>query len=74
MLGYDQPLFGRQYTQQVEDDRGTHLVLRYDHSGATGVWAPGELPAGQAMRKPAPLFEKLDKDIMAERLAATQTE
>jgi len=74
MLGYSQPLFGRQYTQQVEDDRGTHLVLRYDHSGATGGWAPGVLPPGQAMRKPAALFEKLDADKMAERLAATQTE
>jgi len=71
MLGYSQPLFGRQYTQQVEDDRGTHLVLRYDHSGASGVWAAESLPAGQAMRKPAALFEKLDEEKMAERLAAT---
>ena len=52
-LGYTAPLFGRQYTQDVVDARGTHRVLRYDHSAATGTWAPSTLPAGQALREPA---------------------
>ncbi len=68
MLGYDQPLFGRQYTQRVEDERGSHLVLRYDHTPATGRWQPGRLPSGQAMREPVALFTKLDDTLMAEKV------
>ncbi|MCB9138881.1 MAG: methionine--tRNA ligase [Caldilineaceae bacterium] len=69
MLGYTEPIFGRQYTQRVDDDRGDHLVLRYDHAPAAGRWAPSILPPGQAMQPPTPLFEKLDDEIMAERVA-----
>ena len=64
MLGYDEPLFGRQYTEEVTDARGTHRVLRYDHSAAGGRWAAGELPAGQALREPKALFVKLDETNM----------
>lgn len=63
-LGYDQPLFGRQYTQLVEDARGQHLVLRYDHSPASGRWAAQPLPAGQTLREPKALFTKLESDNM----------
>jgi methionyl-tRNA synthetase len=69
MLGYDQPLFGRQYTERVEDARGSHLVLRYDHSGATGRWEATTLPAGQKLREPVALFAKLDEAAMADKLA-----
>ena len=70
MLGYTQPLFGRQYTERVDDARGSHLTLRYDHTGATGRWEPGELPPGQHMTEPSALFVKLDEDILAEKVAA----
>ena len=63
-LGYDGQLFGRQYTEVVADDRGQHLVLRYDHSGAVGRWLASELPAGQALREPAPLIKKLDESVI----------
>ena len=52
----------------MADARGTHLILRYDHSSAGGRWEVTTLPAGQAMREPAALFEKLDEAIMAEKL------
>ncbi|HXF61710.1 MAG TPA: methionine--tRNA ligase [Caldilineaceae bacterium] len=68
MLGYDQPLFGRQYTERVEDARGSHLVLRYDHTGATGRWEAGTLPPGQAMREPEALFVKLDDAALADKV------
>ena len=71
ILGYDQPIFGSQYTQRVQDARGNHLVLCYDHSAATGRWEATTLPAGQALRQPAALFQKLDADIMAEKLSTT---
>ena len=53
---------------RVEDGRGRHLVLRYDHGAASGVWEAGVLPPGQALREPKPLFVKLDEDLMAEKL------
>ncbi len=69
ILGYSEPLFGRQYTQEVEDARGKHLVLRYDHSPATGRWEATTLTPGQALQKPAPLFQKLDpEEVLAKEL------
>ncbi len=59
-LGYTQSLFGRLNTTSIEDARGEHLVLRYDHESASGVWQASSLPAGQLLQKPAPLFAKLD--------------
>ena len=69
MLGYDDALFGRQYTEVVEDARGSHLVLRYDHSNASAVWQAGTLPVGQALREPKALFVKLDDVAMANWMA-----
>ncbi len=64
MLGYEAPLFGRQYTEEIDDARGTHRVLRYDHGAASARWAINPLPAGQAMREPKALFVKLDETNM----------
>jgi methionyl-tRNA synthetase len=70
MLGFPGALFGRQYTETVRDGRGEHLVLRYDHSGAIGRWAPVALPGGQPLGQPAALFTKLDP-ATAERESAS---
>jgi methionyl-tRNA synthetase len=43
--------------------------LTYDHSGAVGTWTKSELPAGQALRQPAPLFKKLDESVIEEEYA-----
>jgi methionyl-tRNA synthetase len=59
-LGYDKPLFGRQYTEEISDGRGKHLVLRYDHGPATGRWVAETLPAGQTLQQPQALFTKLE--------------
>jgi len=59
-LGYSEPIFGRQYTEEVTDARGTHRVLRYDHSAASVHWEAGTLPPGQTLKEPQPLFIKLD--------------
>ncbi|HRW06469.1 MAG TPA: methionine--tRNA ligase [Caldilineaceae bacterium] len=69
MLGYQEPLFGRQYTEVIDDARGQHLALRYDHSGATGRWAATELPVGQALQQPSALFVKLDDEAMEAKLS-----
>ena len=51
-----------------EETRG-HRALTYDHSGAVGTWAKSELPPGQALRPPAPLFKKLDGSVIEEEYA-----
>ncbi len=63
-LGYTEPLFGQLDSAPVEDARGSHVVLRYDHTGASGVWQARDLAAGQLLRKPAPLFVKLDPEVV----------
>ncbi len=60
LLGFDGTIFGRQYTENIPDARGTHLVLRYDHAGALGRWEAVELPAAQALGPAEPLYTKLD--------------
>lgn len=61
-LGYDEPIFGQQITEQVNDELGTHIVLRYLPETAQGSWAASELKPGRKLRKPKPLFQKLDQD------------
>ncbi|MEZ4861030.1 MAG: methionine--tRNA ligase [Caldilineaceae bacterium] len=69
LLGYTEPLFGRQYTEMVADARGEHLALRYDHRPAVGRWQAAPLPAGQALQAPTALFTKLDDEMMAAKLS-----
>ena len=67
-LGYDQPLFGEQFTEVIEDNLGEHEVLRYNPENASGVWQVSDLKAGTKLGTPAPLFKKLDDEIVeAER-------
>jgi methionyl-tRNA synthetase len=65
-LGYDGQLAGRQYTEVVEDAKGRHEVLRYDHSQAVGRWIAATLQPGQKMREPKAPFQKLDEKIVAQ--------
>jgi methionyl-tRNA synthetase len=64
-FGYSQPIFGRQFVEGVRDALGEHDVLRYDPSGAGGTWQPSQLQPGTALRKPEPLFKKLDESLVA---------
>jgi methionyl-tRNA synthetase len=76
-LGYDGQLFGTQQVVEYEEETRSHQALTYDHSGAVGThslfsvqaWAKSELPAGQALRPPAPLFKKLDDSVIEEEYA-----
>jgi methionyl-tRNA synthetase len=69
MLGYRGQLFGRQYTQTFDERLRSHIALSYDHRQAAGKWEPSQLPAGQEMGQPAPLFKKLDDDVVDKELA-----
>ncbi len=62
-LGYEGQLFGRLYTEEVAEATRRHLAIRYDSSQASGRWAISELPPGQLLREPEPLFLKLEPDV-----------
>ncbi len=72
-LGYDTPLFGRQFTESVADSLGQHNVLRYDPGAAAGRWEPSQLQPGKALRQPAPLFKKLEPSLIEEERARLGT-
>jgi methionyl-tRNA synthetase len=68
-LGYEGQLFGTQHVVEYQEETRSHQALTYDHAGAVGTWAPSTLPAGQALRQPAPLFKKLDESVIEEEYA-----
>ena len=68
-LGYDGDIMGRQYVETLQEEHSTHQALRYDGSGLELEWVLSQLPAGQVLRKPRPLFKKLDESIVEEELA-----
>ena len=69
-LGYDAPLFGEQYTEEVEDALGTHNVLRYrPPTDPEPKWKPSKLEPNQALRQPGPLFKKLEESVIEEERA-----
>lgn len=65
-LGYSEPLFGKAYTQHVQDILGEHIVLRYDPKKATATWQPSRLTPGQKLGNPQPLFRKLELSMAEE--------
>jgi methionyl-tRNA synthetase len=66
-LGYETPLFGEQYIEEVTDSLGTHNVLRYrDPNAGVLRWRRSKLEPGQKLREPVPLFKKLDESVVEE--------
>lgn len=67
-FGYETPLFGEQYTEDVTDSLGTHTVLRYRDVDNVH-WKPSELKPGQKLNQPSPLFKKLEESVAEEERA-----
>ncbi|MCZ2122594.1 MAG: methionine--tRNA ligase [Anaerolineales bacterium] len=72
-FGYEAPLFGEQFTEEVADSLGTHTVLKYRApqrpvgEGIDGVhWKPSALKPGAKLNQPGPLFKKLDESVIEE--------
>jgi hypothetical protein len=55
-LGYEGQLFGTQHVVEYQEETRSHRAL-------------SELPAGQALRQPSPLFKKLDESVVEEDYA-----
>ena len=73
-FGYDTPLFGEQYIEEIQDSLGTHTGLRYRPSTSPTAplrmeWKPSELKPGQKLNQPSPLFKKLEESVVEEERA-----
>ncbi len=69
LLGYEGDLAGPLEFRTLAEDGETHEVLTGDYASSAGAWAPTELPVGQRLLEPRPLFRKLDPAIVDEELA-----
>ncbi len=72
-LGYDGRLFGEQLVSEYHETSRDHEALTYDANRAVGRWEPSQLPPGQALPEPAPLFKKLG-NTPAEEAAIVESE
>ena len=69
MLGFDGSLSGRLYVEELQEETRNHRALRFDNTDLVGSWGPEELPPAQKLRKPKPLFRKLEESIADEEMA-----
>jgi methionyl-tRNA synthetase len=71
LLGYEGVIAGPlEFRTVAEDDGSEHVVLTGEYGDWDGRWEPSELPAGQRLLEPRPLFAKLDPEsVIAEELA-----
>jgi methionyl-tRNA synthetase len=70
LLGYEGWIAGPLEVREIEEDGGErHTILTGDYVSWIGSWQPSELPSGQKLREPEPLFRKLDPGIVDEELA-----
>ena len=71
LLGYEDVIAGPLKFEEVEEEGGPpHVVLTGDYRAWSGRWEPTELPVGQKLREPRPLYAKLDP----ERVVAVELE
>jgi len=71
-FGYEAPLFGEQYTEDVTDSLGMHTVLCYREEPdgiSSHQWRPSSLRPGGKLNQPAPLFKKLEASIIEDERA-----
>ncbi|MBA3945425.1 MAG: methionine--tRNA ligase [Herpetosiphonaceae bacterium] len=69
-LGYTSVIAGPlEIHEQIESNGAHHLVLTCEPASWTGRWQPSELPAGQLLPAPNPLFRKLEPGVVQEEVA-----
>lgn len=63
-LGFEGQFFGDLTIQEISEAESKHLGLVYDGKEAIGTWQTIQLPIGQSLQKPSPLFTKLEPEIV----------
>jgi methionyl-tRNA synthetase len=75
LLGYGGYVAGPLvFREVVEEDGRRHEVLTGDYRSWVGSWQPSELPAGQTLQEPEPLFRKLDDRVVEDELRRMRAE
>ncbi|OAI55754.1 methionine--tRNA ligase [Gaiella sp. SCGC AG-212-M14] len=70
LLGYEGVIAGPLEFREIEEEgEDRHTILTGDYSGWIRRWEPSDLPAGQNLLEPEPLFRKLEPSIVADELA-----
>ena len=69
MLGYQGMIAPMPVLETVSADGDPHQVLWGDFATPEASWRPSQLPAGQPLGEPAPLFRKLDPQVVDDELA-----
>jgi len=65
-LGFDGQIFGDLRIEEYAESSRTHKALVYDGANAIGKWEAQDIQPGQALREPAPLFTKLEPEMVEE--------
>ncbi len=68
-LGYMSPLQGSLHIETFTETARDHQALVYAAEEASGAWAPSQLPPGQRLQSPQPLYRKLDDSVAEEERA-----
>lgn len=68
-LGYTDNIFGTQKVREYQENSHKHNGLTYTKDWTGDCWQPSNLPPGQALQRPQPLFRKLDEEIVAQEIA-----
>jgi len=69
LLGYSDDISGKLEFVEHSEEGDSHLVLTGDYEKLRGRWQVSELPVGQKLLEPKPLFRKLDPEaVVAEEL------
>ena len=67
-LGYETPLFGELSIEHFEEEGRSHDALVYhrlqDEVDGLDRWKPSRLEPGRQLRRLAPLFKKLDEEVI----------
>lgn len=70
LLGYSGTIAGPIQLKEVSEEGGaSHTVLTCEPETWVGRWEPSQLPIGQELKEPTPLFRKLDPKVVDEELA-----
>jgi methionyl-tRNA synthetase len=74
LLGYGDDISGKLEFVEHKEEGDSHLVLTGDYEALRGRWQVSELPAGQKLLEPKPLFRKLDPEaVVAEELTRMES-
>jgi methionyl-tRNA synthetase len=69
LLGYGDDITGKLEFVEYHEEGDSHLVLTGNYESLRGRWRASELPVGQKLLEPKPLFRKLDPEaVVADEL------